>query len=47
MNEEYRDIIERAVSTAVQAAIGVTAGMSMADMDMDAMMLVGLSLIHI
>ena len=41
MNEEYRDIIERAVSTAVQAAIGVTAGMSMADMDMDAMMLVG------
>ena len=34
--EEYRDIAERAISTGVQAAIGVTAGMSLA-----------LSLIHI
>jgi hypothetical protein len=40
MNEEYRDILERAASTAVQAAVGVTAGMSIADIDMDAMALI-------
>ena len=38
--EEYRDIAERAISTGVQAAIGVTAGMSLANVDMDAMALV-------
>lgn len=38
--EEYRDIAERALSTGVQAAIGVTAGMSLANVDMDAMALV-------
>ena len=40
MTEEYRDILERAASTAVQAAVGVTAGMSIADIDMDAMALI-------
>ena len=40
MPEEYRDILERAASTAVQAAVGVTAGMSIADIDMDAMALI-------
>ena len=38
--EEYRDIAERAISTGVQAALGVTAGMSLANIDMDAMALV-------
>ena len=38
--EEYRDIAERAISTGVQAAIGVTAGMSLANVDMAAMALV-------
>ena len=40
MTEEYKDILERAISTGVQAAIGVTAGMSLANVDMDAMALV-------
>ena len=40
MPEEYKDILERAVATAIQAAIGVTAGMSLADVDMDAMALI-------
>ena len=38
--EEYRDIAERAISSGVQAALGVTAGMSLANIDMDAMALV-------
>ena len=40
LSEEYRDIAERAISTGIQAAIGVTAGMSLANGDMDAMALV-------
>ena len=40
ISEEYKDIAERAVSTGIQAAIGVTAGMSLANVDMDAMALV-------
>ena len=40
LSEEYRDIAERAISTGVQAALGVTAGMSLANIDMDAMALV-------
>ena len=40
MTEEYKDILERAISTGVQAAIGVTAGMSLANVDMDAMALI-------
>ena len=40
LSEEYRDIAERALSTGIQAAIGVTAGMSLANVDMDAMALV-------
>ena len=40
LSEEYRDIAERAISTGVQAALGVTAGMSLANVDMDAMALV-------
>lgn len=38
--EEYKDVIERAVSTGIQAAVGVTAGMSLANIDMDAMALI-------
>jgi|TARA_B100001250_G_C19154148_1_gene509311 hypothetical protein len=40
ISEEYRDIGERAISTGVQSAIGVTAGMSLANVDMDAMALI-------
>jgi len=40
LSEEYKDIAERAVSTGIQAALGVTAGMSLANIDMDAMALV-------
>ncbi|MBR87151.1 MAG: hypothetical protein CMM29_10445 [Rhodospirillaceae bacterium] len=40
ISEEYKDVLERAVATAVQAAIGVTAGMSLANVDMDAIALV-------
>ena len=40
LSEEYQDIAERAVSTGIQAALGVTAGMSLANIDMDAMALV-------
>ena len=40
ISEEYKDIAERAVSTGFQAALGVTAGMSLANIDMDAMALV-------
>ena len=40
ISEEFRDIGERAISTGVQAAIGVTAGMSLANIDMDAMALI-------
>ena len=40
ISEEFRDIGERAISTGVQSAIGVTAGMSLANMDMDAMALI-------
>ena len=40
LSEEYKDIAERAVSTGIQAALGVTAGMSLANVDMDAMALV-------
>ena len=40
LSEEYRDIADRAISTGVQAALGVTAGMSLANIDMDAMALV-------
>lgn len=40
ISEEYKDIAERAVSTGIQAALGVTAGMSLANIDMDAMALV-------
>ena len=40
LSEEYRDIAERAISTGVQAALGVTAGMSLANIEMDAMALV-------
>ena len=40
LSEEYRDIAERAISTGIQAALGVTAGMSLANIDMDAMALV-------
>ena len=40
LSEEYKDVIERAVSTGIQAAVGVTAGMSLANIDMDAMALI-------
>jgi len=40
ISEEYKDVIERAVSTGIQAAVGVTAGMSLANIDMDAMALI-------
>ena len=40
ISEEYKDIAEMAVSTGIQAALGVTAGMSLANIDMDAMALV-------
>ena len=38
--EEYKDVIERSASTGIQSAIGVTAGMSLANIDMDAMALI-------
>ena len=40
ISEEFRDIGERAISTGIQSAIGVTAGMSLANVDMDAMALI-------
>ena len=40
ISKEYKDIAERAISTGIQAALGVTAGMSLANIDMDAMALV-------
>ena len=40
LSEEYKDIAERAVSTGIQAALGVTVGMSLANIEMDAMALV-------
>ena len=40
ISEEYRDIGERAISTGVQSAIGVTAGMSLAHVDVEARALI-------